>query len=116
MTLRVLIVVVPRMFRNTLERVLKEERPNLEVRSADPQDLDREISRFEPQLLLCSELSPKVEEVVISWIHVLYKDSLTANVRVGERRSTLQDPSFEDLLCVIDETQRLAGDDRSARY
>ncbi len=64
--MRVLIAVMPRMYRTTLERVLKQERPNLEVRSADPEDLDRELSRFKPHLLVCSELSPKVDDVVFS--------------------------------------------------
>ncbi len=113
--MRVLITVVPRMYRDTLERVLKQERPNLEVRSADPEDLDRKMSRFEPHLLVCGELSPKVEEVVLSWVHVLYEDSLTANVRVGERGSTLHDASFEDLLGVIDETERLVRAGPGAR-
>ncbi len=102
-----MIAVVPRMYRDTLERILKHERSNLEVISADPKDLDRKLSRFKPHLLVCSELSPKVEEVVLSWVHILYKDSLTADVRVDERRSTLQDMSLEDLLRVIDETERL---------
>ena len=109
--MRVLIAVVPRMYRNTLERVLKQERPNLEVKSTDPEDLDREMSRFKPHLLVCSELSPKVDDVVLSWVHVLYNDSLSANVRVGERQSTLQDASLEDLLRVIDKTERLVRAD-----
>ena len=113
--MRVLIAVVQRMYRDTLESVLKQERPHLEVRPADPEDLDRELSRFKPHLLVSSELSGKVEEVVLSWVHILYKDSLSANVRAGERRSTLQDASFEDLLCVIDETKRLVRADRAAR-
>ncbi len=105
--MRVLITVVPRMYRGALERVLKEERPYLEVSSADPEDLDRELSRFKPHLLVSSELSPRVDDIVLSWVHILYKDSLSANVRVGERHSTLHDASLEDLLSAIDETERL---------
>ncbi len=48
-----------------------------------------------------------VEEVVLSWVQILCKDSLSANVRLDEHHSTLHDASLEDLLGVIDETERL---------
>ncbi len=112
--MRVLITVVPRMYRNTLERVLKEERPDLEVSSADPKDLDRELSRFKPHLLVSGELSPGADDIVLCWVHILYEDSLTANVRVGERHFTLHDPSLEDLLGAIDETEQLAREEYGA--
>ena len=99
------------MYRQTLAHILRENRPNDEVRLAEPQGLDREASSFSPHLIVSNEDTPELREVSIpSWVVIRYHDSLSASVFLDEQDTRLvQDMSTEDLLGVLDETQRLVA-------
>ena len=109
--MRMLIAVAPTMYRQTLAHILKRERPNDdEVRLADPQALDREASSFRPHLIVCDDSAAEVgEEVSIpSWIVIRYHDSMNASVFLdGQDTRLIQDMSIEDLIGVVEETQKL---------
>ena len=113
--MRMLIAVAPTMYRQTLAHILKRERPNDdEVRLADPQALDREASSFCPHLIVCNYNAAEVgEEVSIpSWIVIRYHDSLNASVFVdGQDTRLIQDIATEDLIGVVEETQKLVVQD-----
>ena len=113
--MRMLIAVAPTMYRQTLAYILKRERPNDdEVRLADPQALDREASSFRPHLIVCNDNAAEVrEEVSIpSWIVIRYHDSLNASVFVdGQDTRLIQDIATEDLIGVVEETQKLVVQD-----
>jgi hypothetical protein len=107
--MRILIAVAPTMYRETLENILRTERPNDDVRLADPQILDREASSFRPHLIVCNDNASEVREVSVpSWVVIRYQDSLSASVFVdGQGTRLIQDIEIEDLLRVVEETQRL---------
>ena len=109
--MRMLIAVAPTMYRQTLAHILKRERPNDdEVRLADPQALDREASSFRPHLIVSDDSAAEVgEEVSIpSWIVIRYQDSLNASVFLdGHDTRLIQDIAIEDLIGVVEETQKL---------
>jgi hypothetical protein len=107
--MRILLAVAPTMYRQTLAHIIQRDRPNDEVRLADPDSLDREASLFRPHLIVCSDHAPEVREVSVpSWVVIRYHDSLSASIFVGGRDPRLiQDISIEDLLGVVEETQRL---------
>ena len=97
------------MYRQTLVHILRRDRPDDDVRRADPQALDREASSFRPHLIVCNDDTPEVREVSVpSWVVIRYHDSLSASVFVeGQDTRLIQDISLEDLLGVAEETQRL---------
>ena len=97
------------MYRQTLAHILRENRPNDEVRLAEPQALDREASSFSPHLIVSNEDTPELREVSIpSWVVIRYHDNLSASVFIeGQDTRLIQDISLEDLLAVVEETQRL---------
>ena len=107
--MRILIAVAPTMYRETLENILRTERPNDDVRLADPQILDREASSFRPHLIVCSDNASEVRDVSVpSWVVIRYQDSLSASVSLdGQGTRLIQDIEIEDLLRVVEETQRL---------
>jgi hypothetical protein len=107
--MRILVAVAPTMYRETLAHILRTARPNDEVRLADPQTLDREASLFRPHLIVCTDNAPEVREVSVpSWIIIRYHDSLSASVFLeGQDTRLFQDIALEDLLGVVEETQRL---------
>src|SRR4051794_20187812 len=107
--MRILLALAPTMYRQTLAHLLRRNCPNDEVRLAYPHALDREASSFRPHLIVCNDDTSPVREVSVpSWIVIRYHDSLSASVFLGERKPRLiQDITIEDLLGVVEETQRL---------
>jgi hypothetical protein len=99
------------MYRETLAHILRTDRPSHEVRLADPQALDREAASFGPHLIVANDDAPEVREEVSvpsSWVVIRYHDHLSASVFVdGQDPRLVQDISIEDLLGVVEETQRL---------
>jgi hypothetical protein len=107
--MRILVAIAPTMYRQTLAHSIRRARPNDNVRLGDPDSLDREASSFRPHLILCHDSASEVQEVnVPSWVVIRYHDSLSASVFLDGRDPRLiQDITIEDLLGVIEETQRL---------
>jgi hypothetical protein len=109
--MRILVAVAPKMYRETLAHVLRTDRPNDQVRLADPQVLDREASSFLPHLVVCNDNASEVreEEVsVSSWVVIRFHDHLSASVFIdGQDPRLIQDIAIEDLVWVVEETQRL---------
>jgi hypothetical protein len=58
---------------------------------------------------VCSDEASEVREVSVpSWVVIRYQDSLSASVFLdGQGPRLIQDISLEDLLGVVEETQRL---------
>jgi hypothetical protein len=109
--MRILVAVSPIMYRQTLAHVIRTNRPNAEVCLADPEFLDREAASFLPHLIVCNDNAPEVRGVSVpSWIVIRYHDHLSASVFLDKQDPRLvQDIAIEDLLEVIDETQRLVA-------
>lgn len=108
--MRILVAVTPTMYRETLAHVIRTDRPDVEVRLADLDSLDREAASFFPHLIVCNDNAPEVREEVSvpSWIVIRYQDSMSASVFLdGQDTRLVQDMSVEDLLGVVEETQRL---------
>jgi uncharacterized protein YqiB (DUF1249 family) len=107
--MRTLLAVAPTMYRQTLEHFIRRHRPNDDVRLAVPEAIDREAASFRPHLIVCNDVAPEVREVSVpSWVVIRYHDSLSASVFLGEQKPRLiQDIELEDLLGVIEETERM---------
>ena len=98
------------MYRETLAHFIRRCRPYAKVHLADPNSLDGEASAFRPHLVVSTDDAAEVPKgvVVPSWIVIRYHDSLDASVFLdGQDPRLVQDMSMEDLLGVVDETQRL---------
>ncbi len=105
--MRVLIAIAPTMYWETLELALLRYRPHVEVRIANPDDLDREVTGFDPHVVVCNNVTPTVRASVPSWVVVPYHSS-DATIRVqGEGESRVEDISSGDLFAVIDRTEEL---------
>src|SRR5215210_1483970 len=76
---------------DALAHGLRTDRPNDEVRLADPDALDQEASSFAPHMIVCSDNASEVgEEVsVLSWIVIRYHDSMSASVFLDEQDTRL---------------------------
>ncbi len=107
--MRILVAVAPTMYRETLAHIIRTDRPDDDVQLTDPDSLDREASSFGPHLIVCNDDAPEVQGVSVpSWVVIRYHDSLSASVFFdGQDPRLVQDMSLEDLIGVVEETQKL---------
>lgn len=97
----------PSMYREVISAALRELRPDIEVFTAEPEDLEREFSRLAPHLVVCSRLTRRVEHEAPVWIE-LYPDGAPHAV-VGNpdgSRTHLSTMDFTTLLSILDGIQR----------
>ena len=100
---RVLIANEPSIYREVISSALEELRPDVEVFTAEPDDLDEEFLRLLPDLVVCSHTTKRVETDAPAWVE-LYPDGAShAVVRNfdGSRR-TLSRIGFDNLLSILD--------------
>lgn len=88
---------------------LRALRPDVEVVLAGSEDLDAEVERLIPELVVCNSATRKVRDSGISWVEVLAFNGQDANVCLGGELSTIEDAGMDDMLRIVDETERLAS-------
>ncbi len=52
---RVLVTIAPRSYREAVALYIHQHWPPVEVLIAPPEELDREVGRFRPHVLVCNE-------------------------------------------------------------
>jgi hypothetical protein len=86
-----------------------ELRPHLQVLIVEPEDLEAEVARLSPEVVICSLSEPTTAPARIAWVQYRPYDEPAARIRVGARRWELSEVSLEDLLSVVDEAERIAA-------
>lgn len=107
--MRLVIGNEPRCYREAIAAALRELRPEVEVHDVEAADLDAEVLRLQPEMVICSALTWSVATTPLSWV-VLYPDggSRTELCVAGER-TTLENAEFSHLLAAVDETASVAA-------
>jgi hypothetical protein len=103
---RILVTIIPLMYREAIAGYLLQHRPGYEVRSSAPENIEEEVILFAPHLLVHDDtdgLDPRVLRGVPCWIEVLYSDSMGARISVEGRIEENPDISTDVLLRVVDE-------------
>jgi hypothetical protein len=107
--MRIIVANEPRSYREVIAAAVQTLRPHIEVVLTTAEDLDREVIRLEPQLVVCSRLTPAVQSRPLTWI-MLYPEGRTeAVINLGGHSTTVNDLEFDRILSIIDETEHLAG-------
>jgi hypothetical protein len=107
--MRVLIAITPAMYQQILALFLKERRPSAEAETTDLANLNPEVERFGPDLLICHKTSTEVRKGVFSWIEIRYTDSMDAIVSIERKATRIEDVKIEDLLATLHETEELVS-------
>lgn len=109
---RVLVANELRSYREAIGEVFKKLRPHVEVHCVEPEELDGEIVRVRPHLVLCSRLTDAVR-TLFAWV-LLYPDGKNrAEVSTAGERMTLFDVELDHLLSILDKTELLLRDPRA---
>ena len=100
--LKVILANEPRAYREVISAVLKELRPDMEVFTIEPKDLDREFVRLVPHLVVCNRLTGLVGRGAPGWIE-LYPDGAShAVVSLAGDRTTYTYMDLETLISILD--------------
>ena len=68
--MRALIANEPAIYREVISATLKELRPDIEIFTSEPDDLEGEFLRIQPQLVVCSRPTKLVEREAPAWIEL----------------------------------------------
>ena len=108
---RILMANEPRAYREGIAAVIGQLRPEVEVTTVEPSALDASISRFSPDMVICSKATDALKDGVRVWVE-LYPDNAAYSVAsIGGRRMEYTEIQLPDLLSILDKAEELAGRD-----
>lgn len=104
----VLMANEPRAYRESISEVLQELRPDVEVQTANPADLDERVLSLGPVMVVCSRATETVRRRVPVWVELYPGHGSVSVVAVEGRTSTVEDMDLTDLLSVVDRATEAA--------
>jgi hypothetical protein len=87
---------------------VRMHRPRAEVVAAGLGRLEEKVTHFDPQLVTCSRPNTVDLGGRPAWIELPPDPDKLAEICVDGQHSEATNPALEDLLSVLDETERLA--------
>jgi hypothetical protein len=89
-------------YRESIAAVLRASAPCVEVFEAVSADLNREVLRLRPELVICSRVNSLVESRVPNWIELHPECKPFSTFCLGGERSVREQVHLSDLLSVVD--------------
>ena len=105
--LRALIANEPRTYREVLADGLRAFRPQVETSTVEPDDLDAEIARLRPHLVVCSRPCVAAQDGTLTWVVLYPREENRAEVFTAGEHATITGVCFSDLLLILDSTELL---------
>jgi hypothetical protein len=111
-TMKVLIAIEPRSYREAMGGALQGLRPHLDIVVAEPEDLWEEIIRFEPALVIADRPDTLQTAGRRDWVEFRPYLEPPARVHLGGQRRDMKKVDLPDLLSVVDEAEELGRTSR----
>lgn len=102
----VLVVNELRYYREVITNVVLVLRPDIEVRTAEPELLDHELIHLDPDLVVCSRATPTIRTRCPAWVELYPDGEPLAVVCIGGQSSTVHDIELDGLLSIIDRAEQ----------
>ncbi len=99
---RIVVANEPRSYREAMAVACQVLRPQVEVILAEPADLDAEVTRLDPQLVLCSRLTEGLRCGARAWVVLYPEGEARAVINVAGHCVTTGDLGVAALAAVID--------------
>ena len=97
-----------RVYMEATAAAIREFRPDVEVAVVDGEELESELERFDPQLVIASPPVPEnLTDERLSCIELSPEPDQPSRFRVGERHWESTNPTLGEILPVVEETKRL---------
>jgi hypothetical protein len=97
-----------RVYRDAIARAIRLHRPHVEVVVAELCRLGDEVARLDPELVVCSRPNTVEPNSRPAWFELPPTPDRLAEICVDGERSRATNPTLEEVLRVLDETERLA--------
>jgi hypothetical protein len=106
--MRVLIVYENRhrSYGEALEGAVRGLRPGLEVLLVQARELAGEVGRFDPHLVVSGRSNTVDPGGRAAWMTLSEEPEEPSEVCVGGRRRGMENPGLEELLAILDETEK----------
>jgi hypothetical protein len=91
-------------YRESIAAVFRIALPRVEVFEAVSADLNREVLRLRPGLVICSRVTSLVEDRVPNWIELHPECGPFSTFCLGGERTVKEQVNLHDLLSVVDRT------------
>jgi hypothetical protein len=97
-----------RLYMEAIAAAIRTFHSNVEVVSAESEELESEMERFDPQLIITSPpiLDNPVDDV-LARLELSPDPQQPSRFRIGERRWERTNPTLGEILPVVDETKKL---------
>ena len=106
--MRIVLANEPRSYREVIAAAFQALRPHHEVFVVAPDELDHEVRRLAPHMVVCSQVSSVVQAVALAWILLYPGGTSHAEVFEDGTHTTLADVNFSNLISIMDRTEHLA--------
>ena len=96
---------------DAIARAIEGSRPHLDVSVTGAEGLAAEVSRLRPDVVIsdCSKDTGDVSGVAPAWVKLPTGPDPVSRICVGSGCRSSRNPSFAELLSVVDEAEGLAG-------
>lgn len=99
--IRILVANEPRSYREVIAGTIQALHPESEVICVEPDQLDGEVIRLSPHLVLCSELTETVETHARCWVTLYPGGDNYAVIGIDRRRIRIENIEFSTLSLVF---------------
>jgi hypothetical protein len=97
-----------RVYMEAMAAAIREFRPDVEVALVDGEELESELERFDPQLVIASPPVPEnLVDERLGCLELSPEPDQPSRFRVGERHWKSTNPTLGEILPVVEETKRL---------
>ena len=98
-----------RAYREVIAAGIRILRPQVEVATATPAEVEGEVGRFDPQVVVCGASAPADPGDVPVWVELPVEPRRPTRIRVGGSRRASVNLDLEGLLAIVDEAEELVG-------
>lgn len=96
-----------RSYREVIAAGICVLRPRAEVETAPMRELEDQIERFDPQLVICSRPNTLASRRCVGWVELPLDPTRPTKICVAGRYSKRTNPAIDVLISVIDEVEQL---------
>jgi hypothetical protein len=113
-TMRVLVVYEDsyRSYGQTMVGAIRGNRPQLEAELIQIRDLEAEVGRFDPHLVICNRPNSIDPGGRVAWVRLSDDPDEPSEFCLAGQRWGAENPDLEEVLAIIDEMKRLLREGR----
>lgn len=103
--MRTLVANEPHTYRDVLVDALRIARPEIEVSTVEPDELEKALKNLRPHLVLCSQDSGAPPENPCTWVKLYPEGENRAEIYMPQKHVEVVGIRFGELLSIVDCTR-----------